>query len=126
MTQQPAEDIPAVRKWAGRRRALGVVGGLSLAFAPVIFSEMDHPLFTVDDLTVTILGAIILIVYLVLRNRTSLSSLKSQTNLFTAIALVGLIVKFAWIFVELGDPDAFGDDMSSLVLIIVILANRFL
>jgi hypothetical protein len=120
------ENLSLVRKWAGRRRAYGVIAGASLAFAPVLLSELDHPIFITDDVSVAILGAIVLILYSIFRNSTSLNGLKRHTNLFAALLILAYAIKFVWLFVEIGDPDASGDDMSAIFFLAVIIANRFL
>ncbi len=108
------------------RRGFGLAAGATLAFLLVIAAEMDHPLFLVDDTVAGILGAIVLAIYFVKRKETSVSALKSQSNLFFGLLLVAYVVKLVWIGIEMGDPDAVGDDYSSIVFIIVLIANRFL
>jgi hypothetical protein len=124
--QQREENLSLVRKWAGRRRGFGAIGGASLAFGPVLLSELDHSIYIVDDLLVAILGAAVLILYATLKNRVSLADLQRQTNLFCALLIVAYALKFVWFFVEIKDPDASGDDMSSMFFLVVVLANRFL
>ena len=126
MAQQGAEDISHLRKWSGRRRSYGVIGAASLAFAPVFLSEEDHPIFITDDLSVALLGALVLIFYATFRKKYSLADLKGQTNLFAALLILAYAIKFVWLFLEIGDQDASGDDMSSIFFLAVVLANRFL
>ncbi len=120
------EDSSQVRRYSGMRRGFGLAAGATLAFLLVIAAEMDHPLFLVDDTVAGILGAIVLVIYFVKRKEISVSALKSQSNLFFGLLLVAYVVKLVWIGIEMGDPDAVGDDYSSIVFIIVLIANRFL
>ena len=119
-------NLSIARKWAGRRRAYGIIGAASLAFFPVLLAELDHPIYIIDDLGVAILGAIVLLVYLALRKKVSIANLRKQTNLFAALLIAAYALKFAWLFIEIGDPDASGDDMSAIFFLVAVIANRFL
>jgi hypothetical protein len=33
-------------------------------------------------------------------------------------------VKFAWLFVELNDPDAMGDDVAAIFFLLAVILNR--
>jgi len=126
LTKEINEDITLVRKWSGRRRAYGVVAATSLAFAPVLLNELDHPIFITDDLAVAVLGALVLVLYAFFRNRTLVTDQRRQTNLFAALLIIAYAIKFVWLFVEIADPDASGDDMSAIFFLAVVIANRFL
>jgi hypothetical protein len=99
---------------------------IAISFSGVITTELDHPIFAIDDITATVLGALVLVLYLVWRKRDNLGDLKQDTNLFTAILGVAFLVKFIWLFVEIGDPDAFGDDATSIFFLVAVLLNSFL
>lgn len=101
---------------------MGVIG---LAFLGVAMAEMDPPIFVTDDVVAAILGIVTLLLYFVWRNKTSLGDLKKQTNIFTALLVVAFLVKSIWIFVEIGDPDAFGDDVPAVFFLVAVLVNRF-
>ncbi|MCL4329472.1 MAG: hypothetical protein M1533_00530 [Candidatus Thermoplasmatota archaeon] len=126
-TQSGNEDMVQIERFKGMRRAYGLAAGASLAFLMVIFSELDTPIFAVDDAVVALTGGIAVLVILFLkRNDLSLPSLKWQSNLFFILLLIGYLVVLAWIPIELGDPDAVGDDFSSIIFLAVIVANRLL
>jgi len=120
------EDTAEIRKWAGRRRAFGLLGALNLAFIGAGFAEMDNMIYTVDDFALVVLGVIVLLIYLAGRNKTSVGDMKRHTNIFFAILLVASIIKVAWLFIELGDVDAVGDDMSVWFFLAATIANRVL
>jgi apolipoprotein N-acyltransferase len=120
------EDIAEIRKWAGRRRAFGLLGALNLAFIGAGFAEMDHMTYTVDDFALAVLGVVVLLIYLAGRNKTSVGDMKRHTNIFFAILFVASIIKVAWLFIEMGDVDAVGDDMSVWFFLAATIANRVL
>lgn len=126
MDPQGFEETEELRRWAGRRRGYGVAAGLSVAFGLVVMEELDHPVFVIDDVLVLVVGLAILALYAAMRRASSVNDLKAQVNLFAAMLILAYAVKLAWIFVERGDPDAFGDDLSSIFLLITVIANRFL
>ncbi len=115
-----------MRRFTAMRRAYGLAAGASLSFFLVVIAEADHMFYIVDDAVVGVLGLVVLLILLAKRNESKLSSLRSQSNLFAVLLLIGYLVKLAWVAVEIHDPDAVGDDFSSIVFLIVLLANRFL
>jgi hypothetical protein len=120
------EDIAQIRKWASRRRGFGLLGAINLAFIGAGFAEMDNMTYTVDDFALVALGAVILLIYLAGRNKNSIADMRRQTNIFFAILLAASIIKVAWLFVELGDVDAVGDNMSVWFFLAATIANRVL
>ncbi|MCL4342546.1 MAG: hypothetical protein M1267_01665 [Candidatus Thermoplasmatota archaeon] len=125
-TQSGNEDMVQIERFKGMRRAYGLAAGASLAFLMVILAEMDNPVFAVDDAVVGLMGIAVLVILFLKRNDLSLPSLKWQSNLFFILLLIGYLVVLAWVPIELGDPDAVGDDFSSIFFIAVIVANRLL
>ncbi len=74
------------------RRAYELTAGASLAFFLVIFPEIDHMLYAV----IALLGLVVLFILLARRNESDLSSLRSQSNLFAILLIIGYLVKLAW------------------------------
>jgi heme/copper-type cytochrome/quinol oxidase subunit 4 len=118
--QEPNE----IRKWAGRRRAAGIIGAVSLAFFGTTMAELDKPIYVVDDIVAGVIGLIVLLLYLVYRNKTSIGDMRKQANIFTTLLVVAYAVKFAWLFVELNDPDAMGDDVAAIFFLLAVILNR--
>jgi hypothetical protein len=119
------EETKEIRRWTGRRRAAGIIGGVSLAFFGTAMAEIaGNPIYTVDDFVAATIGLIVLLLYLAYRNKISIGDLRKQANIFTALLVVAFTVKFAWIFVELHDPDAMGDDMAAIYFLLAVILNR--
>lgn len=127
MTKQTPEDISVIRSWAGKRRGTGIMAALAGGYIGAIMQEMDHVVYVVDDLVIGLVGAIVLILYLIWRKHGDVNSLKRDTNVFSALLLFALLIKIIWLFgVEIHDPDAIGDDIPSIYFLIVVLLNRFM
>jgi hypothetical protein len=87
-------------------------------------AELDKPIYVVDDIVAGVIGLIVLLLYLVYRNKTSIGDMRKQTNIFTTLLVVAYAVKFAWLFVELNDPDAMGDDVAAIFFLLAVILNR--
>jgi hypothetical protein len=93
MAQQPSnKENDEIRRFAAMRRAYELTAGASLAFFLVIFPEIDHMLYAV----IALLGLVVLFILLARRNESDLSSLRSQSNLFAILLIIGYLVKLAW------------------------------
>ena len=121
------EDTTVSRRWAGRRRAYGLIAAVSLSFAPVGIGEFaDNPIFIADDFIVTGLAIFVLVAYFLWRKKVSVSDLKKQTNIFAIALIVAYVVKLVWLFVESSDPTDAGDEMPAIFFIVALLLNRFM
>ncbi len=110
-----------------QRRAVAVFASfLTLVFGSTAVSEMDHPLYAVDDVALLLIGVVSLVLLLyVYRNRKTVADIKKSLNVFVVLFLVGLLIKAAFTGIEASDADALGDEIPSMIIIIFVLVSRF-
>jgi len=92
--------------------ATSITALAGFAFAPEIFVETDWP-DKIDDILLFILGLVALWWYKTGTRSTSRSVVPA------VLVILALIVKFGGLLIELGDPDAMGDDLGGLILFIL-------
>lgn len=96
-----------------------------LALGGLIGEESDILAHAFDDIAILSLSVIILLVIAVSWKKVSFKELVMQHNVITIFFVVALIVQIAAIFIEISDPADFGNEIPTLILIILSLANRF-
>jgi len=110
-----------------RRRVAFVGAFLSLVFGFTITEEIsDSVLYIADDAALLLLGIVIIVLFLLYRNKINEMDLKRFNNIAAIIFAIGLIIKIFAIVIEAADPDALGDDIPSVIIFLVFLLNRFL
>ena len=126
MSQPAPESDPAWTKLMQKRAVAIFASFLTLVFGSTAVSEMDHPLYAVDDLALLLIGvaSLDLLLY-VYRNKKTVADLKKSLNIFLILFVEGLLVKVAFSGIEASDVDAFGDEIPSIIIIIFVLVSRF-
>ncbi|HVA82719.1 MAG TPA: hypothetical protein VNF06_00975 [Candidatus Aquilonibacter sp.] len=116
----------AVAKELSKRRVF-IFAALFAIFAlgGLIGEESDILAHAFDDIAILSLSVIILLVIAVSWKKVSFKELVMQHNVITIFFVVALIVQIAAIFIEISDPADFGNEIPTLILIILSLANRF-
>ncbi len=121
-----AESDPSYVKWMQKRAVAVFASFLTLVFGSTAVSEMDHPLYAVDDVALLLIGVVSLVLLLyVYRNRKTVADIKKSLNVFVALFVVGLLIKVAFTGIEASDADALGDEIPSMIIIIFVLVSRF-
>lgn len=92
--------------------AVSITGLAGFAFLPEVFVENDVP-DKIDDALLFVLALVGMFWYRRSNNRYMRSVLP------VALVVLGLVVKFGGLLVELDDPEAFGDDVGGLILFIL-------
>ena len=120
------ESDPTYVKWMQRRAVAIFASFLTLVFGSTAFSEMDRPLYAVDDLALLLVGVVSLVMFLyVYRNRKAVADIKKSLNVFVVLFVVGLLIKILFAGIEASDADAFGDEVPSIIIVIFVLISRF-
>jgi hypothetical protein len=118
-------EAKLVTKFLGRRRVFTIISVWLLVLLEVAMMEGDELLHAFDDYSVVAIAAITIILVFMWRHKTSLAELKKQTNIITALFVVGLAVKLFAVIVEASDAADFGDEIPLFVLMIIMVVNRF-
>jgi len=111
-----------------QKRAVAIfLGFLFLVFGTDIPTEMDHPIFIMDEIVALALSVILLFSMLYLyRNKNTVEDLKRSMNIYLAVVIIFLAFKLlAATVIEAGDPDAVGNDIPSVIIGIMALIARF-
>ena len=79
-----------------------------------------------DDAAFVVIGvcSLVLLLYLY-RNRRTVNDLKTSLNIFTALMVIGVVVKIIFAPIEAPDIDAFGDEIPSIIIGAMIVVSRF-
>lgn len=125
MAESIVYDKSIVRELSRRRVFVFVSVFLVLGGVGIILEESDMFLHAIDDYAMVALAVIALLVYAMWRNKLSLTELKKQNNIFTALFVVALIFKLYGTMTEIGDPTDFGDEIPLLIAFVLTIANRF-
>lgn len=117
---------PVYTKWMQKRGVAIFSSFLLLVFGTTAASELDHPLYAVDDIALLLIGIVSLVMLLyVYKNPKGVGDIKKSMNIFTVLIIIGLLVKIVWAGIEAGDADAFGDEIPSMIISLFILVSRF-
>jgi hypothetical protein len=111
-----------------QKRAVAIfLGFLFLVFGTDIPGEMDHPIFIMDEIVVLILAVILLFSMLYLyKNKNTIEDLKRSLNIYLVVALLFFAIKLLTATViEVGDPDALGNDIPAVIIGIMAIIARF-
>ncbi len=125
-TRMTTESDQVYVKWMQKRAVAIFASFLTLVFGSTAVSEMDHPLYAVDDVSLLLIGVVSLVLLLyVYRNRKTVADIKKSLNVFVVLFVVGLVIKAAFTGIEASDADALGDEIPSMIIIIFVLVSRF-
>ncbi len=92
--------------------ATSIVGLTGFAFLPEVFVEKDMP-DKIDDALLFILGIAAMFWYSRSNNRIARSVIP------VVFVVLALVVKIGGLMIELDDPEAFGDDIGGLILLVL-------
>ncbi|MCH4816750.1 MAG: hypothetical protein QXY87_11540 [Saccharolobus sp.] len=115
-----------LEKLVSRRRVFLFSSIILLVFGSDIAPEIhDSPLFAVDDIIAVILGVIGILLYFLMRRKDE-PTLSRQSNIYLGIFIVAFVMKLGWTFIEFSHADDVADDIPAIIILIAVLANRFL
>ncbi|AWR99211.1 hypothetical protein [Metallosphaera hakonensis] len=115
-----------VEKLVSRRRVFLFSSIVALVFGLDIAPEMhDNPLYAVDDIAMIIIGVIGILLYFLMK-RNDEPTLSKLENVYLGIFAVALVLKLTWAVIESRDPGDMADDTPAVLILIAVLANRFL
>lgn len=120
------EDQHLVKELSRRRVYIFLALFTALAFGGLLREESDQFLHVLDEYV--LVGGSLVILFLSWKWRAthSLAALKSQHVIFTMLLMVMLIFQIAALSLEISDPADFGNDIPSLILVIVTILNKFI
>lgn len=122
----PASDEASTRRELGVRRAslyVSIFGVVVLGL--VTLGESDKPLHLIDDLVLVAVAVVAIVLIGLGWKRQTLSELHRLNKVLTGLFAVAFVGQVFGIFVEFNDPKDFGNDIPSLILVVLVLANRF-
>lgn len=96
-----------------------------LVLGSLIGEESDILSHVFDDVAIFWLSVIVLLVIAISRKKVSIKELAMQHNVITVLFVAALLIQIAAIFIEMSDPADFGNEIPTLILIILAIANRF-
>lgn len=114
-----------IRELSRRRVFIFAAFFVIFVLGSLIAEEGDILSHAFDDAAIFAIGLITLVFLYVSRHRHSLSELTKQHNVVFALFVLALLIQIAAIFMEMNDPQDFGNEIPSLILILLVLANRF-
>lgn len=124
-----AQPTPTDKGWVrdlGRRRVFVFIAlFLILALANALREENDIVLHALDD-NVIILLAIVILAYIGISwKKETPEALRKQHNLVLVLLIVAVLVQIYGFIEEINDPADFGNEIPTLMLLILGLINRF-
>jgi uncharacterized membrane protein len=114
-----------MKELARRRLSLIFFGASFLATIFTISEEADLPLHSLDDYSIVTLSIVALVLVLVWRKKQSLPDLRKLNNILFVISVILLIFVIFAITQEINDVTDFADDPAQLILLLVLIINRF-
>jgi hypothetical protein len=121
----PSEDKLLIREIAKRRVFLFFSVLTLLALSDAAITESDIFLHAIDDYAIITLSILSIILIVVWWKKQSLGELRKQHNIILIIWAVALLFQIFAFVQEINDPEDFGNEIPSLILILLILINRF-
>ncbi|MDE1869426.1 MAG: hypothetical protein KGH71_00375 [Candidatus Micrarchaeota archaeon] len=117
---------PEIKELAKRRVFIFAAFFMLFALGGLIGEEGDILSHAADDIVLAGIAAVTIIYLYASRNRQSLVDLRRQHNIVLVLFIIALVVQIGAIFIEMGDPMDFGNEIPSLILIVLVLVNRFI
>lgn len=124
--QGPTDQKGLVRELAKRRAFIFLFIPIIITLAFFITLEQDMLLHALDDYVIISLSIISLILIGASWKKQSLGQLKKQHNIIFAFLVIALAFQIFGVLVEAGDSEDFGNEVPSLVALILMFINRFL
>lgn len=121
----PPEKKLLMKELAKRRLSLIFFGAVFIATIFTISDEADLPLHSLDDYAIVVLSIVALLLVLVWRKKQSLPDLKKLNNILLIISVVLVVFVVFAITQEINDVTDFADDPAQLILLLVLIINRF-
>jgi uncharacterized membrane protein len=120
------EDKSIVRELGKRRVFIFFSIAIAIVFAvDAILVESDNPTFMLDDFGLVGLSILSLAFLAVWRNRRSLKELRSQHNIIAALFVIAVLFKIYGIAVETGHSEDFGNEIPGLIILLIVVLNRY-
>lgn len=119
-------DETRIRRELGIRRVdLYISIFFAAAISGVIMEESDKLLHLIDDIGLVLLSLVVIVLLAMWWKRQSLPELRRTNTAVAAVFILALIIQLFGISVEYNDPMDFGNDIPSLIGIILVIVNRF-
>jgi hypothetical protein len=120
-----AESTDLLREFSRRRVNLFFSSVILVAFLGVLIDEMADLSDVVDDGGLVVLAIIAIAIIALTWKKNTPQQLKSTNNIVMIIALVMIALTIFGIYNEMGDSQAFGDDIAQMIVTVALLLNRF-
>ncbi len=121
------DDEGNLRRELARRRVFVFFSVFTLlALGNTVMEESDMFMHALDDYGTVAIVAITLILLAIWWKKQTLNDLRKQHSIITGLFVMSLLLTFYAFSVEIGDPADFGNEIPSLILIILIILNKFL
>ncbi len=121
----PSEDKMVIREIAKRRVFLFFSILTVLALSEAATTESDIFLHAIDDYAIVILSILTALLIILWWKKQTLGELRKQHNTILIIWVVALLFQIFAFVQEINDPVDFGNEIPSLILILLTLINRF-
>lgn len=123
---QPAQTDKGWIRELGRRRVFVFVAAfLVLALANAVREENDIFLHALDDNVIILLALIILVYVGISWKKDTPEALRKQHNIVMLLLVVAVAFQIYGFVQEINDPADFGNEIPSLMLLVLALVNRF-
>ena len=121
-----SEDKSIVRELGKRRVFIFFSVAVAIVFAvDAILVESDNLTFMLDDLGLVGISILSLALLGIWWNRRSLKELRSQHNIIAILFVIAVLFKIFGIVVEMDHPDDFGNEIPGLIILLIVIFNRF-
>lgn len=118
-------DKSVIRELAKRRVFIFFSVLIVAVLGNTLMEESDMFLHALDDYVLVGIAIIVLILIAAWRKKSSLSELKRQHNIILILFIIALAFQIYAFPQEIGDPVDFGNEIPSLILLILVFINRF-
>ena len=96
-----------------------------IALGPAFFAEGDMLSHAIDDIAIMGLSLVGLAFLALSWKKDTVSQLKRQNTIIFAIFVVHLVIQIIAIIIEIHDAAVFGDEIPSLIVLLLALVNWF-
>ncbi|HZY69564.1 MAG TPA: hypothetical protein VFF67_01105 [Thermoplasmata archaeon] len=120
-----ADETMARRELGVRRVDLYIAIFFAAAITGVIMEESDNFLHLIDDIGLVSLSVVVIVLIAVWWKRQTLGELRRTNTTVAVVFIVALVIQLFGIAVEYNDPMDFGNDIPSLIGLILVIINRF-
>lgn len=117
-------DLGWIKEIARRRVYIFFSLFMVLAFTPLLKEESDKLLHVMDDIAMVLGALTVLILSFLWKKKNSYQELRKQHLLFTVIFFIVLVFQIAALPLEISDPTDFGNDIPSVILVVLTICNK--